>query len=166
MTFMLRDETILPPPIQPPNGVDPGAFTLAYLAAHEAECPACGYNVHCLTEPRCPECGRNLAVKVVTTAAGFSGPWITILITLGISAGIGLLVAAVSLREPIPHEWKWQVVLGYFMGNIPLPLLVILTRKLFVRWIPVGLKILLMLGVLLITLGMLVWFILLIERVV
>jgi hypothetical protein len=148
-------------PTQAPADLD--GFTLAYLRAHEAECPACGYNVHALTQPRCPECGRGLVVQV-TTAAGFSWQWIMSLVVSSLGAGVGLLVLLVVLGEGM-HEPSNAIrfVLFYFMGNIPLPLMVLATRRRFLRLWPVVQN---AIGGILIlaTVGMMTWFIGLILR--
>jgi hypothetical protein len=121
-------------PIAPaPSPADPDAFTLAFLAENEAECPACGYNVHALREARCPECGRSLRVMVVTAQGGFSAAWIVLMLAASLAAGVGLLVAAVTVRASLPSQWHFKLVLIYFMLNIPLPLLALVLRRPFLR---------------------------------
>jgi hypothetical protein len=121
-------------PIVPaPSPADPDAFTLAFLAENEAECPACGYNVHALREARCPECGRSLRVMVVTVEGGFSAAWIILMLAASLAAGVGLLVAAVSVRSRLPPQWHFKLVLIYFMLNIPLPLLALAFRRQILR---------------------------------
>jgi len=143
----------------PPDTVpDKDAFTLAYLSAHEAQCPACGYNVHALTQPRCPECGRGLVVRIVPAEGGFTVPWVASLITSALAAGIGLLVVAVVATEGIHGPGALRYILVYFMANIPVPFVVLALGRRFVRWrlwVQYGLA-----GVLaLATGGMLAWFI-------
>lgn len=38
---------------------------IAYLAAHDAPCPGCGYNLRGLQTNSCPECGRTLSLKAI-----------------------------------------------------------------------------------------------------
>ena len=114
--------------------LDPDAFTLAYLMANEAECPACGYNVHALSAPRCPECARPLRVQVVSVQGGYSFAWVIAMVTSCITGGIGLLVAAVVAREGVHYNPFYLLfILIYFMCNIPLPLLFLAFRRMFVR---------------------------------
>ena len=127
-------ETELTEPAVPPEGVDRESFTVAYLANHEAQCPACGYNVHKLTQARCPECGRPLTVQVVTPASGFTWPWMVSLVVLGLASGVGVLVLAVVIHEGLREPMPFRAVLIYFMCNIPLPLTVLAVRRWFVRW--------------------------------
>ena len=150
-------------PAVPPEHVDLDAFTLAYLQVHEAECPACGYNVHRLVEPRCPECGRRLALQVVSTVGGYSLPWIISLVTLGLAAGVGLLVLAVTLREGMHERGHFVFVLSYFMANIPLPLVALATRRWFIR-MPLCLQYAITALLTCATVGVFGWFIALIGR--
>jgi Mn2+/Fe2+ NRAMP family transporter len=133
---MDKEPFVLEQEILPPVGVDLETFTLAYLACHEAECPACGYNVHKLTEARCPECGKRLAVQVVAAIGGLSTPWLVAMVALGLTAGIGLLFAATAVKQSLPswqHE-PWLVFLIiYFMCNVPFPILLLILRRWFVR---------------------------------
>ncbi len=145
--------TVGPPP---PPLVDRDNFMLAYLAQHEAQCPACGYNVHALTSPRCPECGRGLTLRVVG-AVGFNKVWICLLIPLAIAAGIGLLVAVVLTHESMPSELSLKIVLEYFLANIPLPVLALFLRRPFGR-LPKLLQRLMAMAALCSTAVMLVWF--------
>jgi hypothetical protein len=113
---------------------DPDAFTLAYLMANEAECPACGYNVHALSSPRCPECARPLRVMVVTTQGGYSLAWVILTVAASLAAGVGLFVAVILVREGLPPVSDWRtLVLLYYLTNLPLPLLCLMFRRLFIR---------------------------------
>ena len=157
-----------PPVVAPPTGVGLDAFTLAYLQTHELECPACGYNVHRLIEPRCPECGRKLAVQVVMAEGGFRAAWVVALLASGISAGVGLLLFAVVLKEGMPRgngprEASFFVIICYFLCSMPFPLLLLLLRRWYIRtasglqWIAASI-------ISFLTAVMITWFIVLIGR--
>jgi hypothetical protein len=147
--------------MDPPQGADLDTFTLAYLACHEAECPACGYNLHALTVPRCPECGRGLALRLV--GGRLHVCWIVLLIVAAFGAGIGVLMLAVLTRDPMPRELRWRIVLTYFMCNVPLPLVVLLTRRAFEK-LPKPLQLVVAGIMIAATLVALIWFLAMIGR--
>lgn len=69
-----------------------------FLAGRDVACPACGYNLRGLREPRCPECGEAIALRVGLVeprqAAGITG-----LIGLAAGAGMnGLLLGYAMIR--------------------------------------------------------------------
>jgi hypothetical protein len=124
--------------VVPPEGVNREAFTLAFLADHEGDCPACGYNVHALIQPRCPECGRPLEVQVVSAIGGVSAAWVTALIVEAVAAGIGLLVLLGEANDRM-HDMRLSepilmFSLLYFMCNLPVPAGVLVVRRWYVRW--------------------------------
>lgn len=51
----------MPTPAEPAAAHD---MLLAFLREHDADCPACGYNLRALTQPVCPECGTELVLSV------------------------------------------------------------------------------------------------------
>jgi hypothetical protein len=65
-----------------------------------------------------------------------------LLITASLGAGIGLFVLAVIISEGMPHDLHWRVILTYFLGNIPLAVIVFALRRPLRRlegitaWIP------------------------------
>lgn len=44
------------------------AEALAYLAAHDAPCPACGYNLRSINRMICPECGTPVTWPLIVPA--------------------------------------------------------------------------------------------------
>lgn len=157
------DNPVVPPVVVPPRGLSLEGFTLAYLEAHDLECPACGYNVRALRVARCPECGRAIALKVVGSRAGFSVPWVLSLITGAIGGGIGLFLAAVLVHERFPGQLPWQIIFVYFLAMIPMAPILLMIRRWFVRawsWLQWGFAAAFT-GV---SLSMLIWFILKIEK--
>jgi hypothetical protein len=133
--------TGMPPENAP--ALSPEALTLAYLERNEAQCPACGYNVHRLTEPRCPECGRKLALRLLAVE-GISRAWVALVGLTGIGAAPGLMILLID--DEYGHlgqlPGRWQFALGYFAFSIPLLILVVGLRKWLTRgrgWLRGGL---------------------------
>ena len=146
--------------IPPPVGVDRDTFTLAWLACHEGECSACGYNLRALTTPRCPECGEPVTVRLVLTDAP-SAAWITLLLTTAFGARIGLILFAALIKQGDPREYSIRLILGYFMAHLPALALVYMVRRWFCRR-GKALQIRICVVALLQTAGMIVWFL---ERI-
>src|SRR5690349_9822829 len=65
-------------------GEPPADFLTAYLAAHDANCPACGYSLRNLKRGVCPECGEALTLRVGLVEPRM-GLWIAGLV--GLAAG-------------------------------------------------------------------------------
>lgn len=105
---------------------------LEFLSLHDAPCPACGYNLHKLTQPTCPECGLALKLSVGSDTP-FKRAWA---ITLGLNAmiaGVGLvfiLFTFASGPPPLsnPADYVWYV--GPMLW-IPVPVLVYALRRQF-----------------------------------
>jgi hypothetical protein len=73
-------------------GGDDAALLKHYLAARDAPCPHCQYNLRDLTGTVCPECGEPLALRVQSLEPRQAAP-IAGLIALTAGAGLnGLLV--------------------------------------------------------------------------
>lgn len=104
-------------------------LTLRFLDLHEAACPACGYNVHRVPEPRCPECGRALRLRLVAEGPTFGVPWLILMVVSSLGAGVGVFVLSILTWERMPSEWYWRVILTYFLCNIPVPVAVFLLRR-------------------------------------
>ncbi|HVT79783.1 MAG TPA: hypothetical protein VHM90_03930 [Phycisphaerae bacterium] len=158
----LPDISIIPPTVSPPQGVDLQAFTLAYLEAHDAECPACGYNVRALQVPRCPECGAAVVLRVTNFQTGYTAAWILATLATALAGGIGCFLVAVLLHERLPRRTPWAIVFSYFIANIPASLLLLFCRRWLVR-LPGPLQ---WIGAALITaatVGMLAWFVWMIQ---
>lgn len=102
-----------------------------YLAAHDAECPLCRYNLRGLHGNRCPECGHELALQVALTdpvrgaylagaiglacAFGFNGLLFTLMLILGFTFGFGggppfgfwlYLFLATGVSALLLHWWS------------------------------------------------------------
>ncbi len=124
----------------PPEGVSDDAFLLAYLGQCEAPCPACGYNVHRLREPRCPECGVTLVLRLVSQE-GLNRLWVVAMAVAAAGAGMGLFSLSVVLVErwpplevgspEFPRMLGFNIVISYFLLMIPLPALLLWGRRRF-----------------------------------
>jgi hypothetical protein len=110
------------PRIAPPSEED---LLLAFLAQHDAGCPACGYSLLGAVSARCPECG---CVARLALRPGRHSAWAFVagLLPLAMGAGFGLLlllwlgtVGFVSRATWGHDEW---VFLTYGAGHLP-PLL-------------------------------------------
>lgn len=107
-------------------------FLLEYLAAHEAACPACGYNVHALVAPRCPECGLALELQITAEGQG-SRAWILLLCGTALGAAVGLFCLILITDGGFPGPLQWQILFVYFLANVPMPLVAIFARRRFTR---------------------------------
>src|SRR5690349_2982947 len=97
--MMQSDPTILPPAGERDWLVD-------YLAERDAPCPLCGYNLRGLVSDRCPECGREIRLRV-GLAEAYVRAWVAALTSTGAGAGIGMLMAAIVLRQGWPPTSPW-----------------------------------------------------------
>ena len=112
------------------------AFLFRYLAASDATCPQCGYNLRALTSPRCPECGEALRIGVGLTHPHLR-EWLWLAVPLIASAGIGLFLILLFVgRGSLPPRFLYpyfRVALTYFCAAIPLAALVVVKRRAILR---------------------------------
>jgi hypothetical protein len=124
------------PPVTIPPADDLSAFTLAYLLAHEAPCPVCGYNLHALLTPRCPECGNALTLRIVNPIIA-SGPWILAMVFASASAAIGLFFAIAIVHDGWRNTFRGPasevLSTSVFLLSIPIPALLLLFRRFYLR---------------------------------
>src|SRR5436309_13433704 len=107
---------------------DDDAILVGWLRERDAPCPLCQYNLRGLTVPRCPECGHGLQLSVSIVDPDVK-PWVTLAVAVCGSAGLGVTVGCIVLREGMPHEGSlldWALVL--FMLAIPTPLVLLMRR--------------------------------------
>jgi hypothetical protein len=122
---------------------DPAAEVIAYLRAHEAPCPTCGYNLHHLTTPRCPECGSGIRLTIGATEPRLAA-WLTLTIPLLLLAGCGVMFLLFTLVDPPPARY-WPPVIVTWCA-IPLAALAVWKRRVFnklpsaTRWLLAGLS--------------------------
>ena len=109
-----------------------------YLRERDVACPLCGYNLRGLTAARCPECGRGLHLSVGLTEPRI-GAWVTCLVGVTASAGLGLLATAAIVQN------GWDVMYGgdaslaqraaftHFLASMPAAAAVIVLRRRYRR---------------------------------
>ncbi|MEX2218285.1 MAG: hypothetical protein WD749_05945 [Phycisphaerales bacterium] len=113
-------ETATLPPESPP--AEPGAppagdaaLLSAWLAARDAPCPICSYNLRALRTPRCPECSAPLHLHVGSDNLRL-GPWLLAVLAPALALGFDgvvsiLLTIGVTLNPPV-SPGEFQVVLA------------------------------------------------------
>lgn len=89
-----------------------------FLAANDAACPVCGYNLRGLLASTCPECNAPLALGVTSENLSI-GPWVLAIVSFAMAAGFDGVVATVlaiaMIANPPPH-WMPYTMVGMFMG--------------------------------------------------
>ncbi|MHC5002886.1 MAG: hypothetical protein ACYTJ0_07160 [Planctomycetota bacterium] len=74
---------------------------IAWLAEQDATCPACGYALRGIRDPRCPECGRTLTLAALRRSPRRDARR---LFALG---SLGLLTAFVTLLALVSTMARW-----------------------------------------------------------
>src|SRR5512133_1904122 len=77
------------------------AWLIDYLRERDVPCPLCGYNLRRLASARCPECGQEIGLRINLAEPHLRG-WITAVVALCASAGIGVIILAISSQEGLP----------------------------------------------------------------
>jgi hypothetical protein len=85
--------TAMMPPTRPLTAAQ--EMLLAFLRAHDAECPVCGYNVRGLTRPVCPECRQDLVLTVGAVPLRLG--WLFV----AVAPGFFSLIAACFVMVPL-----------------------------------------------------------------
>lgn len=115
------------------------AVLLRYLATHDVACPLCKYNLRGLVVPRCPECGKQIKLMVGLTDS-YVAPFVTLLIALGLPAGVGVLACIVMLREGTSiyrfgyrpaDSFGTLSLIGFQLSIVPLIVATVLRRRFF-----------------------------------
>lgn len=121
------DESTLPQPSE-------RDWLIEFLRDRDVACPLCGYNLRELFSERCPECGRGVRLNVLP-AEPLMRIWITTLVFMGASAGMGLFVAGIVISEgwPPPRMILVTISLIYFLLSIPLFIVMVCVRGAFLR---------------------------------
>lgn len=91
-----------PAPAPPPttDGLDP--LLAEWLAAGEASCPQCGYDISSAPVPRCAECGAELRLRLLPADGGDSPAWAIVLGLLSLLPGMmGLLIVGATINALI-----------------------------------------------------------------
>lgn len=107
---------------------------LAFLAEHDAPCPACGYNLRQLSRPVCPECGLSLKLSVGSDEP-FKRAWAIALTLNAMIAGVGALCIVMTIFAGAPGFYDAREGLIYFgvIAAVPMPILLFVARQWFCR---------------------------------
>lgn len=76
-----------------------------FLAQRDAPCPACGYNLRGLREPRCPECNQQLRMSVALLEPAL-GLWLAAVLGIG-AVGAGALFMLLGVVILSLSEKRW-----------------------------------------------------------
>ena len=111
---------------------------LRFLQTRDIPCPRCGYNLRALASNRCPECGGELRLTVGLTEQ-YLLPWLAVMVPSCLASGMGLFCSYAVLREGLPRgrEEILAAPIVFFIAMIPVSLLVLWTRRQFLR-LPLG----------------------------
>ena len=130
------------PPLPPASDDSPPGheWLFEFLRERDVPCPLCGYNLRALHSNCCPECGRELRLNI-GLAESYVKAWVAALVTMGASAGVGLFVLMVVLKEgwPPPRLRLLSVSLAYFILSIPGFGILLVTRRRYLR-LPRGIQ--------------------------
>jgi hypothetical protein len=93
------------------------------LQDRDIPCPLCGRGLRGLQSTRCPNCRSELALSLSLAQPALRA-WITAMVAVCLSGGLGLFFLVVIFREgwPSEHGIRWiclQASLVYFMLSIP-----------------------------------------------
>lgn len=126
--------------------IDEDALLLAHVRNRDVACPLCEYNLRALTSTRCPECGHRLQLRVALVDP-YMRDWIATLIPLCGSGGIGIVfaIALVIFGPPRGSDAVLAIMsMVWFIGSIPLAVVVMLLRRGFMsmprtgqRWLAI-----------------------------
>ena len=120
---------------QPTESEDDALLT-AFLAAHDAPCPRCGYNLRTLLGTRCTECGMKLRLTVGANEP-YMMHWVIAVILITLPAGVGVLLAAVIIRhgtqDIFSQEWAVSAAYVAFLSAIPMTAGMLIGRRRFIR---------------------------------
>jgi hypothetical protein len=108
------------------------ATLIDWLREREIPCPMCGYNLRALQTPRCPECGQMLRLSV-TLAEPYLKAWVTLLVFSCLGSSVGLLFLIAVLKSGLPPGAIPRLGACILMASTPLPPIVLLTRRGFLK---------------------------------
>lgn len=99
----------------------------AYIAATDARCPRCRYQLRGLRDPRCPECGHELTVQTlsrrrnIARAASIGEPisGLAWAIALNVGFALAVLASAVLNNGELPVlSWLAPGIVGAFLVSV------------------------------------------------
>ena len=117
----------------PPDAPDTSWLT-AYLRDRQVPCPACAFPLHDVSGDTCPQCGNEIVLTLDTVEPRLRA-WIHLAVAACASAGVGLFMAALIIRNGSPPYRDpmifWPV--WFFAVSVPAAPVVLLTRRRFLR---------------------------------
>jgi hypothetical protein len=135
----------------------------AFLAAQDAACPQCSYNLRGLHDRRCPECGEELVLRVNLTEPK-QGCLIAGLVGLSAGAGLnGLLLIFMAIKLTFDRNGggfvdRFGLVNGAGLLVEGTAMLLWIWRWRQIRRVPGAVRVVLMIGCWVLTLANLVFF--------
>jgi hypothetical protein len=122
-----------------PEAVSPQSdeeFFVRYATVHTFLCPVCDRSPGKLDIARCPACGERLVLALGVVDA-ISRAWVALAAAVLAGAGLGCLTLIICSREGWPGKHGepslLQIALVYLIANIPLAIIVLITRRRFMR---------------------------------
>ena len=118
----------------------------AFLAAGDAACPVCAYNLRAIESQCCPECGAQLELRLGSSDLRLA-PWLTGIITAAVLLGlqlllviIGVVTLLVTLFRPDstfldPGDEEVVVLLPFALGSAAVPGALIFLLVRYRRWL-------------------------------
>ncbi len=128
-------QTFFPPTVEAgQRGEGTHRLLLELLHDNDVPCPVCRYNLRGITSERCPECGIQIRLTI-GAAEPYPTAWVALAMISSISAGVGLLCLSLMLGFGWPgvHASLLAWTSLYFICSIAFPLLVLATRRPFIR---------------------------------
>lgn len=113
---------------------DPTQLLLTYLHERDVPCPRCTYNLRSAAQPRCSECGLPIELGVRATII-ITGHWVAAMTIYGSSALLGLFFITLVMKAGWPEDRfsvTNAVLIGYML-HIPLAIVLLISRRRFVR---------------------------------
>lgn len=114
-------------PLPRPRVVSPpmaDELLVRFLAAHDAPCPVCRYNLRGLTVDACPECSAPLRLEIASPNLHI-GPFVLAIVSFSLGAGFDLVVAlifsvmALIFAQPAAAaSWIGPVVMIGTLGSL------------------------------------------------
>jgi hypothetical protein len=109
---------------------------LDLLRDRDVSCPLCRYNLRGLSSTRCPECGRELRLSIGLLEPR-QGAWLTAQIAVTAAAGIGVMIAVVSIMQGWPTGDDKQTLLNamfvFHLAMIPAATMLLICRRRYLR---------------------------------
>ena len=92
----------------------------AFLAANDAPCPVCAYNLRGVTTDHCPECGKEIELRIGSMDLRI-GWWLAAILALAGAEGFFFILFALipyNYRYYAPPLWEFLLIIGplLFLG--------------------------------------------------